>query len=359
MVIAAEALNGLLRTLEQLVPNEADATLQARLSLSALRLAPSGVGGFVGLSHEPQGEIHAQRVQASVRIAVRAADADGLGAAVDRVSQALLGADRADLRGRGILRLGLEQLGDLSLVSAGDDQQVAQRELQFSLLYEYLQPPPPAGEGVIEQVPLDLELGGGRTPRLLLATDFGAEALSWFDIFDDAAATTAGPSQWAVNPTERRIEQRSGIRSGSTAPNANKPGSYLVLRRAALQDGVIHAEMSADNDRGLGLIFRWQDVDNFGFFVMNTRDSFRLLGKKSNAQFALLERSAVDTSAGFPVGALNDVKLVAKGASLRVWLNGDLILNGEDNSLVRAGRIGFVCQGNNQANFLNLRLFTL
>jgi hypothetical protein len=361
VVIAIQALNGLIRALEELVPDETDANLQPRLTLSALHLAPSGVGGYVGMSADPRGEIHAQRLAASVRITVRAGDADGIGAAMTRVNQALLGANRGDLRGRGILRLGLEQLGETSLVGSGPGQ-VAQRDLNFSLLYEFLQLPTDDGEGTIARVPLEIDLGGANT-RVLYASQFASDPLSLFDIIDDAAATTAAPSLWAYNAAEQRIEQRSAIRGGSTAPNANKPGTYLVLRSGAtrppVQDFLLQAEMSSGDDRGLGLVFRFQDAANFGFFLMNQGDGYRMLGKKSGGTFALLETSAVDATAGYDVNQLHDVKLVAEGRALRVYLDGNLILQGEDASLVRAGRVGLVCQGNDQANFSMLRLTRL
>jgi len=126
-----------------------------------------------------------------------------------------------------------------------------------------------------------------------------------------------------------------------------------------VQDFLLQAELRSSDDRGLGLIFRWQDPDNFGFYLMSARDGYRLLGKKVGGSFTLLEKSAVDTTGGFEVDQLHDVRLVAQGPTLRVYLNGNLILKGEDTSLVRAGRVGLVCQGNNQANWSTLRLTAL
>jgi hypothetical protein len=360
-LIAADALAELMRVLEELVPAEADAALQPRLTLSGLRLAPSGVGGYVGTSIDPPGDIQAQRLAASVTITLRATDAEGLSLAVHHMTEALLGANRADLRRRGILRCGLDQVGEVSLVGEGSNQR-AQRDVDFSLLYEFLQGPAAAGEGIIELIPLEVEMGGPNT-RVLFASQFTSDPLSLFEVVDDPAATTGAPSNWAYNPAEQRIEQRAAIRGASTAPSANKPGTALVLRsspmRPPVQDFAVHAEMSSADDRGMGLVFRWLDVDNFGFFVMNQRNHFRLLGKKVDGAFALLETPAVDSAAGFEVSRLNDVKLVGRDSALQVFLNDQLILEGEDASLVRAGRIGLFCQGNNQAQFSMLRLTRL
>lgn len=151
--VSTEALQRLSAVLTELLPDAPSAELTPSLEVLPLRISPTGLGGYVGPSHEPEGDILGRRVEASARVAVKAANAEGLGPAVATVTQALLAADRRDLRSKGILRIELGAIGPSPAEEAGG---TARREVDFKVLFELLRKPTEAGR-VIQEIPIEIE----------------------------------------------------------------------------------------------------------------------------------------------------------------------------------------------------------
>jgi tetratricopeptide (TPR) repeat protein len=203
------------------------------------------------------------------------------------------------------------------------------------------------------------------TPRglLSLSENFTSNPMSRFDIVDDPDALTNAPSAWSWNADMRRIEQGANIHNPPGAANMNsapdKPGTYLVHKTdadwPAFDSFVLRCNLSSGDNDGIGLVFRYQDVDNFYFFLMDSERNYRRLGKKVGGDFRELQTAAVDAN-GFTVRKEMDVGLVVSGESLKVFLDGDLILSGRDNSISAAGRVGFYSWGNTAARFSSLRI---
>jgi hypothetical protein len=357
--IADEALGGLTAALQLLLPDEPDPDLQPTLFVSPRRIAPTGVGGFVGLNEDPAGEIYGRRVEADVLVTVRADNADELPAAVTTVTRALVTPDRSTLAAEGIQRIVLEDMGPPATIGG-----TALRELSFAVFYEFLRLPTVA-DGTIETVPLDLDASlGPRDPRTILRSAFMAGSLDWFETVDDPAATANAPSQWVYEPAQERIAQLKRIGGGSApATSANKPGTYLVLRpttrRPPVRDLVLRTLVGSDDDRAIGLVYRWQDVGNFYFFLMHASGGYRLLGKKVGGTFAHLQTQALDTTAGFSVGGTHRLKLIASQSSHEMWIDGERALAGEDASIDAPGRVGFLSHRNDKSYFYEIGLTEL
>jgi hypothetical protein len=354
--IADAAVGGLAAAIESLLPDEPDPDVRPAVLVSPRRIAPTGVGGFVGLNEEPEGEIYGRRVDANVLVTVKADDDDELPAAVTAVTRALLTPDRSTLAGEGIQRILLEEMG--AARTAGG---IASRDLRFAVLYEFLRLPS-APEGVIQTTPLDLDVSvRPRDPRTIVRSAFMGDSLDWFDVVDDAAATQNAPSQWIYAAPQERIEQRTRIGGGSTAASSpNKPGTYLVLktpkRRAPVSDLIFRALVGSDDDRGIGLVYRYQDAGTFYFFLMHASGGYRLLGKKVNGTFSHLEAQAFDATAGFTVGGTHRLKLVAIGTRHEIYVDGKLALAADDGSITAPGRAGFLSHRNNRSYFYDIDL---
>jgi hypothetical protein len=126
--------------------------------------------------------------------------------------------------------------------------------------------------------------------------------------------------------------------------------------RPAVSDFILRARLTSRDVDGIGLVFRWQDVDNFYFFLMERRRHYRMLGKKVAGSFQRLDAPAIDLVQGFDTDVEYAVKVTAYGRSLRVYLDNRLALQGEDASLVGPGRVGFLARGNNAARFYSVDL---
>jgi hypothetical protein len=342
----AQAFDALAGTVRSLLPGAPE------VRINPVRVSPSGLAGFVGLSHEPEGQIVGRLVDARTVVTVEEATASELDDAVAGVTQALVGADRGDLRAAGVLRLALDEVGSPS----GDGP--LRRDVTFAVAYEFVKGPDD-GEGIIEEIPIDTDLdGSGRT---LVDSAFMEGSLEWFEVVDDPAATNFAPSDWAYDPDEERIVQRAGTYGGAPAStNANKPGTYLVLRgtptRPPLADLILKAQLRSDHEQGIGLVFRYVDVDNFCFLLLNQARNFRMLAKKAGGAFESLQEPALDETAGFEIGRSYRAKVVVRGDLVQAYLDEQLVLEGRDGDLPGPGRAGFMTYRNPDASFHRLVL---
>ena len=161
-------------------------------------------------------------------------------------------------------------------------------------MYEFLKKPT-ASEGIIETIPITMAVGTpDLTVRVLARILFTADPLGLFEVIDDPLATQGTASQWQYNTAEARVEQQATIRGGPDDSSVTKPGTYLVLRaepvRPAVQDFTLKATVRSDGGGGIGLVCRWQDVNNFYFFLLDQQLNFRMLGKKVAGTFQALAR---------------------------------------------------------------------
>ncbi len=354
--LAGEALERLALVVQSFLPSTPNPQYRPSVSVSPVRVTPTGLGGFVGMCPEPNGEILGRRVDARVLVTVRAPDLDHLGDAVSSAARALSGAERATLEGQGIFRLDLETIGPPPV-----DGAPVQRELTFRVLYEYLKLPEESG-GVIAAVPLDLETSQtGNQPRALLRAAFDSDPMSWFEAVDDPQATRYRPGRWRHNAPASCIEQVSSIQGGTyAADDPVKPGTYLVLApspgRPPVSSFILRARLMSGDVDGIGLVFRWRDADNFYFFLMERRRHYRVMGKKVSGVFQWLDTPAIDPAQGFETDVEYAVKVTAYGPSLRVYLDNRLVLRGHDASLPGPGSIGLMARGNNAARFYSVDL---
>jgi hypothetical protein len=352
--VAEEAFTGLADALGSLLPPADDPALAPGLTINPVRIRPTGLGGYVGPHVEPDGDVVGRFLEVKALVEVKAASLAGLDAAVGTVTRALVGAGRDDLRAAGILRLELDELGDKTPPPEPTDN--ASQAVSFAIAYEFLKEPAEGG-GVIAEVPLDLELTGENEPRVLISSAFDNDPLDAFEVVDDPLATTNAPSQWAYAATEQRLEQQAAISGGTTAVNANKPGTYLVLRqtpsRPLVQDLILRAELSSDSDEGIGLVFRYRDANNFCFFLMNQAKGYRLLARKLAGSFSQI---TLDATTGYSVGRVYVAKLVARGDAIEVSLDGAPVLQGVETALLGQGRVGFMSVRNPQARFYSIDL---
>lgn len=204
-------------------------------------------------------------------------------------------------------------------------------------------------------------------PRLVLDDSFSTNPMPGFDIVDDPGAVHNKPSKWAYNSTKKWIQQTSNIHAPAGAANLNtlpaKPGTYLLKKVTskvpALQDFIFTCRVSSGDDDGIGLVFRYRDVNNFYFFLMDSQRKYRRIGKKVSGAFRELDSPAVDTAKGFKKNKKYTLKIIARGITIRVYLDGRLVLKGTDTTFNKKGRLGFYSWGNSAARFENIRIVAL
>lgn len=356
-VPVADAIQALNLTVAGLLPPPASPALAPEILINPVKSHPAGIGGFVGMHPDPTGEIHARRLQAQVVIRVKADDISGLSVAEAAVTNALVGASQTNLRSQGIFRISRDTLFGQTFVGGDGGLAVAAgKDIRFDIDFEYRRLPALAA-GLISDVPLDLLLHAtAGAPRVLFAADFDGDPLSSFFAIDDAPVS-AGPGNWIYNAVAGQVEQTTAVNGGSNAFNASKRGTYLVLQPAMIpalpNDWVLYAEMGADSG-GLGLVFHYQDIDNFYFFIMSQPTPYRFLGKKSAGVLGFLDLSGQDNGNGYGAGD-HSIRLAQQKGEFHLAIDNVPALTARENASPPAGSVGFLSRNCATARFRSLR----
>jgi hypothetical protein len=352
----ADAIQALNLAVAGLLPPPASPQLAPDVLINPVKSHLSGIGGYVGLHPEPNGQIHARKLRAQIVIRVKANSIGDLGAAESTVTNALLGANQNNLRSQGIYRISRDTVFGTTYEQDDGLAVPAGRDIRFDVDFEYRQLPD-APEGSIDILALDLMLrttDGKAT--LLYGGDFASDPLAAFASVDDSPVSN-GPSVWAFNAALGRVEQTSSISGGSNPFNASKRGACLVLRNALVErppaDLVLHAELGADSG-GIGLVFNFVDADNFYFFLMSQPTPYRFLGKKIAGDFAFLDSGGQDNGNAYDPGE-HRIRLIQQGGEISLSLDGTTILTARENAPPPVGSVGFLARSCPTARFQSLR----
>ncbi len=363
-----EAVTALNTALQALLPGAPEPALAPELFINPLTSRPAGVGGIVGIrTAPPAGEVSALRVTAEVVVRVKAQTVAELATAESQVSTALLGADPVSLRSNGVFRIRRSvEKTDRGVTELPLD--IAGRDVRFEVLYEFSKLPE-AGEGIISSVPLDLvqRTAGERPPSELLRVDFEHDPLALFDVVDDEGLSE--PGDWQFAAIDREVRQTRAAGGGSHNFNASKRGTYLVVRPGATppapRNFVLHASMRSDSSGGIGLVFRFQDVDSFYYVLLHDNGNpaapfrYRLIARKQDGVFSMLETGGADASAGYTPNTWFSLRLAVQDDRFDLAIDGVDVLSGRDTGITSSGRVGFMSRSGGGARFRLLRWLAL
>jgi len=356
----SETIAALTAEIEGLLSPPPDPAFAPDVMVSAVRSHPAGVGGFLGMHPDPFAELHARRLDAQVVVRVRAGSIADLFAAEAQTVRDVVGADPALLRSRGLIRLERVLDGpDRTLGPADGFDAPAGRELRFAVAFEH-RPVPDAPEGTLDAVPLDVATALlSRTARRRYVSEFLTDPLADFGV-PTGAGTIA---DWPYDAAAQEIRQTSNLGGGDDAPNGNKTGTYLVLRPPVIggpvADFVLHADLRSDGPGGIGLVFRFVNPANFGFFLMDEPGGWRIFGRRTDGSRALFETGARDLTAGFAQNEWLRLRLLAQGSRFELAINERTVLSAGESGLTEGGTVGFFCRRNATARFRQLRLTSL
>ena len=356
-----EAVTALNATLHGLLPGAADPALAPELFVNPLSTQVVGVGGVVGIrTQAPGGEVMARRVTAEVVVRVKAPTVAQLAASESDISTALLGADPVNLRSNGVLRIRrMVENGDRLVTGLPD---AAGRDVRFEVLYELSKLPDVAG-GVISSIPLDLihrtSATPARAPSELLLVDFEQDPLALFDVVDDDGLNE--PGQWQFATVEREIRQTSAAGGGSNNFNASKRGTYLLVRPAATppapRNFVLYTSVRSDSSGGIGLVFRFQDIENFYYVLLHDNGNpnapfrYRIIARKLGGEFSFLDPGGTDDTSGYTPNRWFSLQLAVQDEQFDLAIDGVDVLSGRDAGITSPGRVGFMSRSAAGARF--------
>ena len=362
LVPVTDTIDALSAEITGLLSAPANPALAPEIFVHAARARLAGVGGYVGLHDAPVAEIHARVLEAQVAIRVLADTEAEISGAAAQATRDVIAADPALLRQRGLLRI--EHVSDTAprILQAADGVAAPfARDLLFSVRYEH-RPLPTATEGALGSVGTDVTLAAlSGTGRLLYETEFLTDPLADFDAITGAGTGT--PGNWSFDAPAQELTQSGTRGGGANVLSGNKTGTYLVLRPSVAGGGisnfVLRAEMRCDGTGGIGLVFRYQDADNFAFVLLEEPGARRIIGKRQSGTGAFLETGGQDATQGRATGEWLRLRLLADADRFELSLNERIVLTGQDSTLTTPGAVGLFCRRAGQARFRHFRISSL
>ena len=185
---------------------------------------------------------------------------------------------------------------------------------------------------------------------LIMADDFLAGNLSWYTIVDEG--TIDEPSSWME--AGGRLVQGSGICGPDPAALDHRQGTFAVWNAP---DALTWTSYTAavwfnnSDDKGLGLLFRYQNPSNYFKVELDSQQSFRKLFRVLDGVETTL---AAETNSYVP-GENCQLQVIVVNNVIRVRLNGALLFGGPvlDSSLP-AGTVALYSWGSQGLSFSNL-----
>lgn len=182
----------------------------------------------------------------------------------------------------------------------------------------------------------------------LLDESFTTLDLGRWSFIDEG--TIDGPSQWVVS--RNRLSQTSSIRSITDSDSdLERPGTYAIAGDTTWSDYRFTTRLESGSQNAIGVIFRYENPNNYYHFTMDRNAGYRrLLKKVAGASTVLWEDSQV-----FTIGREYLLTVDCVGDLLRGYLDGVRLFSLSDASH-RTGSIGLSCWSNNAAEFLEVRV---
>ena len=175
--------------------------------------------------------------------------------------------------------------------------------------------------------------------------------LEEFSIVDDGDKN--GPSSWAV--TDGILNQSTNIWGGEISEkNPAQPGTYAIYGDIRLTDYEMNVALKSGDDDSIGVLFRYQDKDNYYRFSMNKQQNKRWLVKKVDGKVIVL----AEFEGGYDIDVWYNITVKVVGKDITVFIDDILIADVQDNAL-GAGKIGMYCWGNEKSSFKKISLTPL
>jgi fibronectin type 3 domain-containing protein len=177
----------------------------------------------------------------------------------------------------------------------------------------------------------------------LLAENFNGGTFGGWTVIDEGA--TSAPSAWSASTGA--LIQSSNIYSSTTNPLA-RPGTYVYYDAGSTwTDYQISLTLRSNDNDALGVMFRYQDAQNYYRFSWDQERNYRRLVKVENGIVTLL---AENNNVPYVAGQTYQITVKAQGSTLAVGIDGTPILTVSDTSHL-VGTLALYSWGNQGSVF--------
>jgi hypothetical protein len=185
-----------------------------------------------------------------------------------------------------------------------------------------------------------------KAPALKLSKDdVGKLPAGW-----KAAQTGKGKSVWKV-VADDTAPSKSGFALAQTSADRDALFNLCVAEDGSFKDvevSVAFKAMKGEKDQGGGVVWRYQDADNYYIARMNPlEDNFRVYKVVNGKRSAEFQNAEVKV----PAGEWHTLKVKMAGDHIECFLDDKKHLDVKDDSIQKAGKVGLWTKADAQTYF--------
>ncbi|MBL7143444.1 MAG: DUF1080 domain-containing protein, partial [Phycisphaerae bacterium] len=189
----------------------------------------------------------------------------------------------------------------------------------------------------------------GAGPQILLSEDFNDGNYNGWTLVDQG--NLAGPMAWSA--ATGVMVQSSNVHT-TTVDGVARLGTYAYWQAGtAWTDYTATATIKSTDNDIIGIMFRYQDANNYYRFSWDQERNLRRLVKCVNGQFTILAQDSVP----YVTGKSYQVKIAVQGSLLQVSIDGSPVFTKTDSSF-SSGTIALYSWGNAGSYFDNITVST-
>jgi hypothetical protein len=171
-----------------------------------------------------------------------------------------------------------------------------------------------------------------------------------------AAKTGQGEgSVWKV-VADDTAPSKTGHALAQTAESPNALFNLCVLDDGKYKDveaSVAFKALKGKNDQGGGLVWRYQDANNYYIARMNPlEDNFRVYKVVGGKRIQLETKEGLKV----PAGEWHTLKIKQEGDKIECWLDNKKYLEATDSAIKDAGKVGLWSKSDAQTEFDDLKI---
>ena len=199
------------------------------------------------------------------------------------------------------------------------------------------------GESTVNQS-IDITVLDADAPPPSVFEDFGTGSINGWTIVDEG--TVQGPSSWSAATEE--LVQNSNIFSDPLDPEElSKFGSYIYYNTGfGWNNYRFSLALRSDDDDAIGVMFRYQDPDNYYRFSWDKSRTYRRLVKNQGGVFTQLAGDSVP----YVQGQIYQLEITLNGPQIEVFIDGALVFTVIDSGLAQ-GSVALYTWGNMPSRF--------
>ncbi len=198
----------------------------------------------------------------------------------------------------------------------------------------------------------------GETRKVDFTQDAVGQPPKGFEFGHTAKVGT--PGKWVVQAegNNKYLAQLDADRTGSRFPVA----VLADIKAVNVDLSVRFRPMSGQVDQAAGLVWRYQDENNYYIVRANAREDNVVLYKVQNGRRTDLPVKGEGRTYGkpskVPSGQWGTLRLVAKGPLFEVYHNGSKLYEVEDTTFTQAGKVGVWTKADSVTYFDDLTVVT-